>query len=202
MKPHLVDFTSISAKPWVLAFSLGQRTKNGSADTLKKQWAGLLETWPRTRQGIVKPGFYNEAQGKLLRNGLASKSPGKPLSSEGFIQALPARVISSPTHVQWVGFGLLKSMESNSLHFRQPALEFLARAAGTFQWKDVLAKVTLQNVDKDVVLIWMGPQTEWDEKKFVRVAKEWGLVARNKWPNISAENEVFALERSALVGLE
>mgnify|MGYP001615367019 FL=1 len=173
MKPHLVDFTLNEAKPWVLAFSLGQRTKNGSADTLKKQWAGL-----------------------------APKRSVKPLSSEGFIQALPARVITSPTHLEWIGFGLLKSMESNSLHFRQPALELLARAAGTFQWKDVLEKVSLQPADKGVVLIWMGPKNEWDEKKFIHVAKEWGLVAQNKWPKISAENEVFALERSALVGLE
>ncbi len=173
MKPFLVDFTSLGTKPWVLAYLLGQQTKNGSLDTLKKQW------------GRSSP-----------------KHSGKAPVSEGFVQILPLRVLASPTHLEWVGFGLLSSMETDSLHFRQPELEFVARAAGTFQWKDVLKKVTLQKTDKDIVLVWMGPRAEWDEKKFVHTAKEWGFVSRNKWPSISEHENVFALERSALAGLD
>lgn len=173
MKPHLVHFTLNESKPWVLAFLLGQRTKNGSADTLKKQWGNS-----------------------------PSKPSGKPHSSEGFIQVLPLHIALSPTHLQWVGFGLVKSLESNSPHFRQPELEFVSRAAGTFQWKDVLEKVALRPEDKDVVLIWMGPQKEWNEKYFLHIADEWGFSPLNKWPAVSEKDEVFAIEKSALVGLE
>lgn len=173
MKPHLVDFTLSESKPWVLAYLLGQRTKNGSADTLKKQW-----------------------------DNSSPKHAPKGHHLEGFVQVLPARLTPSPNHLQWLGFGLLKSVETNSLHFRQPGLELLARAAGTFQWKDVLEKVSLRPEDNDVILLWMGPREEWDEKSFLRVAKEWGFVSRQKWPRISAHDEIFALERSALVGLE
>jgi hypothetical protein len=169
MKPYLVDFTLNKSKPWVLAFLYGQRTKNGSADTLKKLFATPSE---------------------------------KTRSREGFIQILPLRVAVSPAHVEWVGFGLIQSLESNSLHFRQPSLEFIARAAGTFQWEDVLQKVSLTPSDEHVVLVWMGPRNEWNEKYFLRTAEEWGLKHVSVWPAVSETNEIFALERSALVGLE
>ncbi len=171
MKPHLVDFTRSGTKPWVLAFSLGQRTKNGSADTLKKQCAALLK-----------------------------KAPGKPSFLEGFVQVLPARVVGSPTHLEWAGFALLSSVSSNSLHFRQLELEFLARVAGTFQWKDVLSRVALRDSDESVVFAWMSPSSEWNEKLFHSLASEWGFSPR-AWPAVSTKDAVFALERSALAGL-
>lgn len=172
MKPLLVDFTLNEAKPWVLAFLPGQRTKNGSADTLKKQCASLpLNTSPQS--------FF----------------------SEGFMQVLPLRAVASPTHLAWAGFGLIQSLETNTLHFRQPELEFISRVAGTFQWKDVLEKVTLQNTDKDVVLLWMGPRSAWSEKLFLRISSAWGFSPR-KWPVFSTQDETLAVERSALAGLE
>lgn len=171
MKPHLVDF-SLNSKQWVLAFLPGQRTKNGSADTLKKQ----LATTP------------------LLA---ASNAP----SSGSFIQILPLRVAVSSVHLEWAGFALIQSMRENTLHFRQPELEFIARIAGTFQWKDVLEKITLRSDDKNVVLVWMSPRENWSEKKFAHVAREWGF-SPGKWPIVSEKEEVLALERSALAGLE
>lgn len=171
MKPHLVDF-SLNSKQWVLAFLPGQRTKNGSADTLKKQCAGLFKNMH-----------------------------GNPPLDGGFVQVLPSRVAVSPVHVEWAGFALIQSMSEKTLHFRQSELEFVARVAGTFQWKDVLEKISLRNDDKNVVLVWMSPRENWSEKDFARVAREWGF-SPGKWPAVSMKDEVFALERSALAGLE
>ncbi len=173
MKPFLVDFSRIESKPWVLAAVWGQRTKNGSADTLKKQWASL-----------------------------SAKAPSHTPSSESFVQVLPSRVAVSPSHMEWVGLGVLRALESNSLHFRQPSLEFVARAAGTFQWKDALPRITLSSKDENVVLIWMGPRDEWSPTLFSRLQKEWGFVPAKKIPQVDERVELNAIESSALSGLE
>ena len=173
MKPFLVDFPHTESKPWVLAAVWGQRTKNGSADTLKKQWATL-----------------------------SAKAPSKDTSPEGFVQVLPSRVAVSPTHLEWVGLGVMNTLASNSLHFRQPALEFVARAAGTFQWKDALPRITLSPKDREVVLLWMGPRAEWNPALFSRLQKEWGFVLAKKIPRVDARAELNAIEASALAGLE
>lgn len=173
MKPFLVDFPLNESKPWVLAAVWGQRTKNGSADTLKKQWATL-----------------------------SANPPSKVTSSEGFVQVLPSRVGVSLSHLEWVGLGVLKAIESNSLHFRNPSLEFVARASGTFQWKDALPRITITPSDKTVVLVWMGPRSEWNPVLFSRLQKEWGFVPAKKWPVVDEHTALDAIELSALAGLE
>ncbi len=47
-------------------------------------------------------------------------------SPHAFIQVLPLRGVASPEHLAWSGFSVVQALDTDSLHFRQPELEFLA----------------------------------------------------------------------------
>ena len=89
-------------------------------------------------------------------------------------------------------------MEHHSLRFRQPELELLARVAGTFQWEEVPNVAGLKDEDEEVVLVWLGPSFAWNEKEFMRVSNEWGLLPGK----ITWATDWSLVEKTALVEVE
>lgn len=136
-------------------------------------------------------------------------SPSKGKKDAGFWQVIPARALASPTHLAWCVFSVLTAAQSNSLHFRQPELELLGRVAGTFQWAEIKVRVGLQDTDKNVILIWVGPAAQLSPVQFSTVAKKWGLNPA-KWVSAAEKIpekwistlEAWKIERSALAALE
>ncbi|MBM3282198.1 MAG: hypothetical protein FJY86_02560 [Candidatus Diapherotrites archaeon] len=170
MHPNQTLIPIPGQKPWVLSWVTGLRPKNGSPDTLKKQWGGLFKN-----------------------------ARGKP--PQGFIQVLPSRVVGSSSHLEWSAYATLSSLSTNTSHFRQLDLEFLSRVAGTFQWKDVLAKITLLKEDDSVIVVGLFPREEWDAPRFSRTIREWGLSFSKKIIAPTKINDIEFLEKSALAGL-